>query len=119
MLGHMVGARVFVIGVFALLVVACDQGRTDGVLVKPDDARAALRRSWKTVGTTRCPGQPPHETTLVVGLAQLPRGGCTKGGLIAFAEDGHEFARHDDPMCPGDRWTIQDPGSVSPRGSAD
>ena len=36
---------------------------------------------------------------------------CTKGDLVALADDGREVLRHPAPLCIGDLWTITTPGA--------
>jgi hypothetical protein len=58
--------------------------------------------------------EPGASTLLVSGSAFGPSSfiadeRCTKGDLVALAEDGREFARHPPPLCIGDVWTITTP----------
>jgi hypothetical protein len=58
---------------------------------------------------------PAHESTLVLSGANFGASSfitderCTKGDIVALANDGHEVARHARPLCIGDIWTITAP----------
>ena len=56
------------------------------------------------------------ETATVVPASIFDGQRCIEGDLVAFAPDGREVARHDEPVCFGDRWVIDDDG-VSPSAS--
>ena len=59
--------------------------------------------------------EPGASTLVLYGAAFAPSSfiadeRCTKGDLVALAEDGREVARHPPPLCIGDVWTITTPG---------
>jgi hypothetical protein len=98
------------------LFVACDQELGAGIGVEnrtSHELHFAVQlepnRGWYTPPAKTA----PHESTVVIPLAILPAGRCTSGGMIAFAEDGREIARHDAPLCVDDRWVIEPAGPGS------
>lgn len=56
----------------------------------------------------------PHQSEMILSPSMLPASQCTTGGMTAYADDGREVARHDRPLCVGDRWVID---LTSPAGS--
>jgi hypothetical protein len=101
--------------VLALLVGGCDQylGSDNGVVVENRTTldlhfSALLESGWYTPVA----GAHPHQSALVLPPSLLPQSRCTAGAMIALAEDGREIARHEAPLCAGDRWIIDIPGAA-------
>jgi hypothetical protein len=55
-----------------------------------------------------------HETALLLPSALFDHGSCTDGPTVAFDPGNREVARHDAPLCVGDRWTIGPAASGTP-----
>lgn len=117
--GRATARRVGLSLLLALTVLGCDQGLSSDYTVAvvnrtPHELHFSvlLDQTWyAAVARVK-----PNQMDVVLPSSILPPGGCTKGGMIALAEDGQEVSRHDAPLCAGDRWVI-DPSGPSPSGS--
>ena len=49
---------------------------------------------------------PAHGTATVITASHLNGMRCLQSGMVAYAPDGHVVARHEAPLCFGDRWVI-------------
>jgi hypothetical protein len=82
-----------------------DMGRTDGIYAQNRtdqdlQFRVQLETGWYTVpGIARPYVGADASNTLVAGSNLLDRNRCTTGPIVALAEDGHEVARRDGPVC--------------------
>lgn len=102
-----------VVAVAAAVVViaaACDEGISSGISV---ENRTDHELKFEVVLTDKpykpVANAPPHSTSLVIPAA-IMTATCTTGGMVAYDADGTEIARHDEPLCIGDRWVIELPG---------
>lgn len=108
----------FMLALMGAFATGCDNNRTRGIVV---DNRTDLELHF-VVALESGPYAPldrahPHQSERVIPAQVLPASGCTSGGMIALADDGHEVARHDAPLCVDDIWVI-DPSQMSIRPSA-
>jgi len=91
----------------AALVVGCDPGITAGVVVdNKTDADLHFEvplngAPYSVVAVARA-----HETAVVLPNTLFGQSRCTDGPMVAFDPRNREVARHDAPLCVGDRWTI-------------
>jgi hypothetical protein len=91
------------------MVMGCDQylGSANAVGVENNTSfelhfSVLLDQDWYTPVARA----HPHQSAVILGPEILPASKCTAGGMIAYDEDGREIARHDAPLCAGDRWVI-------------
>lgn len=104
----------------AVIIVSCDQdlGSANGVVVENRTSfdlhfAVLLDQGWyEPVARARA-----HQSELILPPAVLPASKCTAGAMIALTEDDREIARHDTPLCAGDRWII-DTESPTPTSGA-
>jgi hypothetical protein len=92
-----------------VIVIGCDQylGSANAVGVENRTSfelhfSVLLDQDWYTPVARA----HPHQSAVILGPEILPASKCTAGGMIAYDDDGREIARHDAPLCAGDRWVI-------------
>jgi hypothetical protein len=93
----------------AVSVTACDQylGSANGVVVENRTTfelhfSVLLDQGWYAPAARA----HAHRSEVILPPAVLPASKCTAGATIALADDDREIARHDAPLCAGDRWVI-------------